>query len=104
MVAVAQRLDGGLDNVRGRFKIRLADAEIDHVLALALEFRRARQNLECRFGPQPLQVWHELQHGASLQQRFSQQPSRVPPPIKNGSGGLVSPTNSRSGQRRKAWR
>jgi hypothetical protein len=51
--------------VLGRLEVRLADAEIDDILALALQFRRARQNLECRFRSQPLQVRHELQHGAS---------------------------------------
>ena len=39
VMAVAQRLDGGLDDVLGRAEVGLADAEIDDVAALA---RRAR--------------------------------------------------------------
>ena len=38
-MAVLQRLDGGLDDVAGCFEIRLADAEIDDVLALGCESR-----------------------------------------------------------------
>jgi hypothetical protein len=85
-------------------EVRLADAEIDDILAVALQFRRARQNLECRFGPQPLQVWHELQHGASLQQRFS--PATFAHAADQKTAPVVGflPTNSRSEQRRKAWR
>ena len=36
VLAVAQRLDGGLDDMRRGFEIGLADAEIDDVAPLAL--------------------------------------------------------------------
>src|SRR6185295_12051763 len=100
MVTIAEGLDGGLDDVLGRLEIRLADAEIDDILALALQFGRARQNLECRFRSQPLQIRHELQHGAS---------PHKPRPSAAGANGqgsapevLSALTNSRSRQRRKA--
>jgi hypothetical protein len=46
MFAVAQSLDRGLDDVRGCFEIRLADAEIDDVAPLSLQLRRFRQHGE----------------------------------------------------------
>ena len=64
VVAVAQRLDGGFDDVAGRLEVGLADAEVDDRLALALELGGARQHLEGRLGSQALQVvaraaaWH----------------------------------------------
>ena len=45
-MAVAQRLDGGLDDVLGRAEIGLADAEIDDVAALGGELGRPRQHRE----------------------------------------------------------
>ena len=65
VMAVAQRLDGGLDDVLRRLEVGLADAEVDDGLALALELGGARQHLEGRLRPQALQVRHELQHGIS---------------------------------------
>ena len=65
VVAVAQRLDGGLDDVLGRLEVGLADAEVDDVLALALQVGGAGQHLEGGLGAQALQVRHELQHGVS---------------------------------------
>src|SRR5262245_4591253 len=80
MLTIAQRLDGSIDDVLRRFEIRLANAEVDDILALALQFGGACQNLECRFGPQPLQIRHELQHGArSLDSRWRVRPRREPP-------------------------
>ena len=46
VLAVAQSLDGRLDDMRRRFKIGLADAEIDDVAPLALQFSRPRQHGE----------------------------------------------------------
>ena len=46
VLAVAQRLDGRLDDMRRRFEIGLADAEIDDVAPLALQFGRSRQDGE----------------------------------------------------------
>ena len=65
VVAVAQRLDGCLDDVLGRLEVGLADAEVDDGLALALEVAGAGQHLEGGLGAQALQVVHELQHGIS---------------------------------------
>ena len=46
VLAVAQRLDRRFDDVRGRFEIRLADAEIDDVAPFALQFGRLREHRE----------------------------------------------------------
>src|SRR5580700_6239484 len=46
MLAVAQSFDSGLDDMRRRFEIGLADAEIDDVTPLALQFSRSRQHGE----------------------------------------------------------
>ena len=46
VLAVAQRLDGGLDDMGRGFEIGLADAEIDDVAPLALQFGRPRQHGE----------------------------------------------------------
>ena len=46
VLAVAQSFDGGLDDMRRRFEIGLADAEIDDVAPLALQFGRPRQHGE----------------------------------------------------------
>ena len=46
VLAVAQRLDGGLDDMGRRFEIGLADAEIDDVAPLALQLGRPRQHGE----------------------------------------------------------
>ena len=44
VLAVAQSLDRSLDDMRRRFEIRLADAEIDDVAPLALQFSGLRQH------------------------------------------------------------
>ena len=46
VLAVAQRLDRRLDDMRRGFEIRLADAEIDDIASLPREFGRARQHGE----------------------------------------------------------
>jgi hypothetical protein len=46
MVAVAQRLDGGLDDVLGRLEVGLADAEVDDVAPFGGESRRASEHGE----------------------------------------------------------
>ena len=50
VVAIAQRLNPGFNNVPRRFKVRLADAQIDNVLPLRLQHGRPRQHLESVFG------------------------------------------------------
>ena len=65
VMAVAQRLDGGLDDVGRRLEVRLADAEVDDGLALALQRVGARQHLEGGLRAQALEVGYELQHGVS---------------------------------------
>jgi hypothetical protein len=102
MVTIAQRLDGCLDDVLGGFEVRLTDAEIDNILAAALQFGSARQNLERGFGPQPLQIRHELQHDASLALRCTGSAA-----ANDGYSAwlvLLAITNSRSAQRRKGCR
>ena len=44
VLAVAQSFDSRLDDMRRRFEIGLADAEIDDVAPLALQFSRPRQH------------------------------------------------------------
>ena len=46
VLAVAQRLNRRLDDMRRRFEIGLADSEIDDVAPLALQFSRPRQHGE----------------------------------------------------------
>ena len=46
VLAVAQRLDRGLDDMRRRFEIGLADAEIDDVAPLALQLGRLGEHRE----------------------------------------------------------
>jgi hypothetical protein len=60
VMTVAQRLDGCLDDVLRRLEVRLANAEVDDVLALALQLRCARQHLESRLRSQPFQVVDKL--------------------------------------------
>ena len=48
-LAVLQRADAGLDDVRRRGKIGLADLEVKDVPSLPLERTRARENLEGAF-------------------------------------------------------
>ena len=46
VLAVAQRLDRGLDDMGGGFEIGLADAEVDDVAPLALQLRRLGEHRE----------------------------------------------------------
>jgi hypothetical protein len=66
-MAVLQRLDRGFDDVGGRREIRLADAEIDDVLALGREFGRACKHGECVFFPDAVERGDGAQHGLSSQ-------------------------------------
>ena len=50
VVVVGERLAAGLDDVRGRREVGLADAEIDDVAALGGQRVGARQHLEGAFG------------------------------------------------------
>jgi hypothetical protein len=60
---IAQRLDGRLDDVAGRFEVRLPNTEIDYVRALTRQRFRLRQNLERGFGAQPLHTGCRYQTG-----------------------------------------
>ncbi len=64
VMAIPQRLDCSLDNVGGRFKIRLADAEVDDVLALRLQRGCAGQYLECCLCAKPVEAVSGAKHGA----------------------------------------
>ena len=61
-MAVAQRLDRGLDDEVGRAEIGLADAEIDDVAPLRGERRRARQHRECILLADAIERAHGFQH------------------------------------------
>ena len=63
VLAVAQRLDRGLDDMRRGRKIRLADAEIDDVAALRRQRGGARQHREGVFLTDPVEIGDGLQHG-----------------------------------------
>ena len=65
VMAVAQRLDRGLDDVVGRAEIRLADAEIDDVAALRGQRVGARQHGEGVFLADPVEGRDGLKHGVS---------------------------------------
>jgi hypothetical protein len=62
VVPVAQRLHGGLDDMRRRFEIRLSDSEIDNVLAALGQLVGAGENLECRFSAQAGHGIDKLRH------------------------------------------
>ncbi len=63
VMAVAQRLDGGLDDEIGRAEIRLADAEIDDVAALRREVHGAGQHGEGIFLADTIESGDGLEHG-----------------------------------------
>ena len=56
VMTVAQGLDARFDDMVRRAEIRLADAEVDDVLALCREFLGARQHHEGAFGAKPGQA------------------------------------------------
>ncbi len=63
VMAVAQRLHGGLDDVFGRLEVGLPDAEVDDVVALLPELLGAGEHLECGLGPEAGQIAGDLEHG-----------------------------------------
>ena len=63
VVAVAQRLDRGLDDVVGRAEVGLADAEIDDVAALRGERIGARQHREGVLLADAVEGRDRFQHG-----------------------------------------
>ncbi len=63
VMAIAQRLDRGFDDVIGGAKIRLADAEIDDVAALGCQQIGTRQNRERVFLTDTVESGNRLQHG-----------------------------------------
>ena len=65
VMAVAQRLDRRLDDKIGRAEIRLADAEIDDVLALRGKRGGARQHGKGVFLADTVEGGNGLQHGVS---------------------------------------
>ena len=65
VMAVAQRLDRGLDDVLGRAEIRLADAEIDDVAALRGQRVGARQHREGVLLADAVEGRDGLQHDVS---------------------------------------
>ena len=64
MMTVAQRLDGGLYDMGRGGKIRLADAEVDDVAALAREFRGPGQHREGVLLPHTIEGGDGGKHGA----------------------------------------
>ena len=63
VVAVAQRLDRGLDDEVGRAEVGLADAEIDDVAALRRQRIGARQHGKGVFLADAVERGNGLQHG-----------------------------------------
>ena len=63
VMAVAQCLYGGLDDIFRRPEIRLADAEIDDVLALTLQFGGPGENGEGVFFANAREGFNDVQHG-----------------------------------------
>ena len=66
VLAVAQRLDGGLDDMGWRFEVGLADAEIDDVAPLALQFGRLREHRERVLLPHPPEGGIDCDQGSWL--------------------------------------
>ena len=63
MVTIAQSLDGGLDDMRGRRKIRLADPEVDDIAPLARERRGAGEHREGILFAKAVEGGDGVQHG-----------------------------------------
>ena len=61
-VPVAQRPHAGLDDVRGRGKVRLADFEVEDPAPARFEGPRLEQDVERRFGSERLHARRELWH------------------------------------------
>ena len=89
MLAVAQRLDRGLDDMRRRFEIGLADAEVDDVAPVALQLGRPGEHRERVFLADPRKRGNQMQHvgpspGSSLAQERARDksytPTVTPPP------------------------
>ena len=70
VVAVAQRLDRGLDDELGRAEIGLADAEIDHVAALRDQRIGARQHGERVLLADAIEVGYGSEHGITPWRRL----------------------------------
>ena len=78
MMAVAQRLDRGLDDEIRRAEIRLADAEADDVAALRGKRVGARQHGEGVFLADAIESGDCFQHGVSPGLLFSRRSSTQP--------------------------
>ncbi len=63
VLAVMQRLDRGLDNMRRGFEIGLADAEVDDVAALRLQGGGFRQHRERVFLADAIKRRNQMKHG-----------------------------------------
>ncbi len=84
MLAVAQRFHRGLDDMRGRFEIGLADPEIDDVAPLALQRGRPRQHGE------GVLLADALEGGIDGDGQRGGPPGGAPLLAKPGSGGKGS--------------
>ena len=86
VMAVGERPRRRLDDMVRGFEIRLADAEIDNVLAPGRQRRRAGENLEGGFGAEPPGAVGKLRCG------HVQIPDALAP---DGAGAIHRPTDSR---------
>src|SRR5262249_17325437 len=93
VMAIAQRLDRGLDDEVGRAEIGLADAEIDDVAALRRQRLGTRQHRKGGLFSDAVEGGNGFQHGTTL---FTYRTTRVartratsspPPPAGEGQGG-----------------
>ena len=60
---IRQCLAPGLDDMVGRLKVRLSDAQVDDVVPSPLQFARARQHLEGGFGAELAHALRKRGHG-----------------------------------------
>ena len=79
VLAVVQRLDGGLDDMGRGFEVGLADAEVDDVAPLRLQGRGLRQHREGVLLADAFECRVKMQHVPSL-----------PSPLWRGSAARAS--------------
>jgi hypothetical protein len=103
MLAIAQRLDRRLDNVRRGFEIRLADAEVDDVAPLPLQLGRAGENGEGVLVADAREGGDDVQHERPPSKlacskpagaRRTSEAARVPSPRKQGEGERELPSTT----------
>src|SRR5579863_6710113 len=88
MMAVAQRLDRRLDNMGRRRKVRLADAEVDDVAALPLQFAGAGKDREGV-------LLAKAREGGNRMQHFSASSFAAPICREGGRGSRAWPPKQR---------